>query len=382
MEDRDIVTLYWQRDEEAIRQTDRQYGRYLSAIAFHILADREDSRETVNDTYLRAWGSMPPHRPQVLSTYLGHITRQLSIDRWRARGRVKRSAYAVSLEELGDCVSGRDTPEEALDLRELGRAVGDYLRTLPLPARRAFLCRYYYADSLAETERQRSDFIANISHELKTPMTTIAGYTDGILDGTIPPEKEKKYLQIISDESRRLSRLVRRMLDISRIQSQQDMKKEDFDLCESMRLALLSMEQKITDRGLDVEADIPEDSVMVQGVNDLITQVIYNLLENATKFAAPGSTLYLGLTETGGDKAVVTVRNTGHTIPPEEIPLLFERFHKSDKSRSEDKDGYGLGLYVVKTILSQHKEKISVTSENGVTSFSFTVQLAHPMRNT
>ena len=238
------------------------------------------------------------------------------------------------------------------------------------------------ADSLAETERQRRDFIANVSHELKTPMTTIAGYTDGILDGTIPPEKERKYLQIISDESRRLSRLVRRMLDISQIQSQQDMKKEDFDLCESMRLALLSMEQKITDRGLDVEADIPEDSVMVQGVNDLITQVIYNLLENAAKFAAPGSTLYLGLTETGGDKAVVTVRNTGHTIPAEEIPLLFERFHKSDKSRSEDKDGYGLGLYVVKTILSQHKEKITVTSENGVTSFSFTVQLAHPMRNT
>lgn len=86
MEDRDIVTLYWQRDEEAIRQTDRQYGRYLSSIAFHILADREDSRETVNDTYLRAWGSMPPHRPRVLSTYLGHITRQLSIDRWRAPG--------------------------------------------------------------------------------------------------------------------------------------------------------------------------------------------------------------------------------------------------------------------------------------------------------
>lgn len=238
------------------------------------------------------------------------------------------------------------------------------------------------AESLQQTERQRREFIANISHELKTPMTTIAGYTDGILDGTIPPEKERKYLQIISDESRRLSRLVRRMLDISQIQSQQDMKKEDFDLCESMRLALLSMEQKITDRGLDVEADIPEDSVMVQGVNDLITQVIYNLLENAAKFAAPGSTLYLGLTETGGDKAVVTVRNTGHTIPAEEIPLLFERFHKSDKSRSEDKDGYGLGLYVVKTILSQHKEKITVTSENGVTSFSFTVQLAHPMRNT
>ena len=119
---------------------------------------------------------------------------------------------------------------------------------------------------------------------------------------------------------------------------------------------------------------------MVQGDRDLITQVIYNLLENAAKFATPGSQLYLGLT-VNGEKSFVTVRNVGPTIPAEEIPLLFERFHKSDKSRSEDKDGYGLGLYIVKTILSQHKEQITVTSENGVTAFSFTVQMAHPMRN-
>ena len=230
------------------------------------------------------------------------------------------------------------------------------------------------ANSLAKVESQRSEFIANVSHELKTPMTTIAGYTDGILDGTIPPEKERQYLQIISDESRRLSRLVRRMLDISQIQNQ-EMKKEEFDLCESARIALLSMEQKIMIRGLDVDAEIPEDSVMVQGDRDLITQVIYNLLENAAKFAAPQSTLYLGLA-VNGEKAYVTVRNQGQTIPAEEIPLLFERFHKSDKSRSEDKDGYGLGLYIVKTILTQHKEKITVTSENGVTAFTFTMQMA------
>ena len=231
------------------------------------------------------------------------------------------------------------------------------------------------ADSLQETERQRRDFIANVSHELKTPMTTIAGYTDGILDGTIPPEKERQYLQIISDESRRLSRLVRRMLDISQIQNKA-MKKEEFDLCESARIALLSMEKKITDRGLDVDAEIPEDSVMVQGDRDLITQVIYNLLENAAKFATPGSQLYLGLA-VNGEKAYVTVRNLGPTIPAEEIPLLFERFHKSDKSRSEDKDGYGLGLYIVKTILAQHKEQITVTSQDGVTAFTFTMQMAH-----
>ena len=223
------------------------------------------------------------------------------------------------------------------------------------------------ADSLQETERQRREFIANVSHELKTPMTTIAGYTDGILDGTIPPEQEKEYLRIISDESRRLSRLVRRMLEVSQLQSRDlNRTKAPFDVCESMRRVLISMEKKITDRGLDVDADIPDSGIMVLGDNDLITQVIYNLLENATKFARKGSALYLGVTTSNG-KALVSA---------EEIPLLFERFHKSDKSRSEDKDGVGLGLYVVKTILDQHKEHIAVTSENGLTTFTFTVTLA------
>ena len=232
------------------------------------------------------------------------------------------------------------------------------------------------ADSLQETARQRREFIANVSHELKTPMTTIAGYTDGILDGTIPPEQEKEYLRIISDESRRLSRLVRRMLEVSQLQSRDlNRTKAPFDVCESMRRVLISMEKMITDRGLDVDADIPDSGIMVLGDNDLITQVIYNLLENATKLARKGSALYLGVTTSNG-KALVSVRNEGDTIPAEEIPLLFERFHKSDKSRSEDKDGVGLGLYVVKTILDQHKEHIAVTSENGLTTFTFTVTLA------
>ena len=236
------------------------------------------------------------------------------------------------------------------------------------------------ADSLAETERQRRDFIANVSHELKTPMTTIAGYTDGILDGTIPPERQQHYLQIISDESRRLSKLVRRMLDVSQIQAK-ELRKENFDICESMRLALLSMEQKIIDRGLDVEAKIPEESVMVSGERELITQVIYNLLENATKFADANTALFLGL-QAFEEQVVISVGNHGATIPPEEIPLLFERFHKSDKSRSEDKDGYGLGLHIVKTILNQHKENITVTSENGITIFSFTLRRAQTMHIT
>ena len=229
------------------------------------------------------------------------------------------------------------------------------------------------AESLQQTERQRREFIANISHELKTPMTTIAGYTDGILDGTIPPENERQYLQIISNESRRLSRMVRRMLDVSQLQVMDPLRGGNhFDICESMRRVLLSMEKKINDRHLDVDADIPEEPILVLGDNDMITQVIYNLLENAAKFAREGSTLYLGVTTIDG-KARVTVRNVGDTIPAEELPLLFERFHKSDKSRSEDKDGVGLGLYIVKTILEQHRETIRVTSENGVTAFTFSL---------
>ena len=206
-------------------------------------------------------------------------------------------------------------------------------------------------------------------------MTTIAGYTDGILDGTIPPENEHKYLQIISDESRRLSRMVRRMLDMSQLQAMDPLRSgSHFDICESMRRVLISMEKKITDRDLDVEADIPDEPILVLGDNDMITQVIYNLLENATKFARAGSTLYLGVEPLDG-KARVTVRNLGDTIPAQELPLLFERFHKSDKSRSEDKDGVGLGLYIVKTILEQHREKINVTSEDGVTTFSFSLAM-------
>ena len=231
------------------------------------------------------------------------------------------------------------------------------------------------AESLQQTERQRREFIANISHELKTPMTTIAGYTDGILDGTIPPENEKQYLQIIANESRRLSRLVRRMLDVSQLQVMDPLRSgSHFDICESMRRVLISMEKKINDRHLDVDADIPDEPILVLGDNDMITQVIYNLLENAAKFAREGSTLYLGVAMMDG-KARVTVRNIGDTIPAEELPLLFERFHKSDKSRSEDKDGYGLGLYIVKTILQQHKEEINVTSENGVTTFTFSLRV-------
>ncbi len=232
------------------------------------------------------------------------------------------------------------------------------------------------ADSLAQAEAERSEFIANISHELKTPMTTIAGFADGILDGTIPPEKQKEALQTVSSETRRLSRLVRRMLDLSRLQAAENITtQERFDITEVLLRVLVSLEGKINQKDLDVETSLPEEPVQVWGDPDSITQVCYNLLDNAIKFSAPGTQLGLEIAVKGG-KAWVSVRNTGETIPPEELKLIFDRFHKTDRSRSVDRDGVGLGLYIVKTILDNHKENITVTSSEGVTEFTFTLTQA------
>ena len=233
------------------------------------------------------------------------------------------------------------------------------------------------ADSLQKSEYQRQEFVANVSHELKTPMTTIGGYIDGILDGTIPAEKQHHYLQVVSDEIKRLSRLVRSMLDISRLQDQggiPEEKKTRFDLTESVGQVLITFEQKILAKELDVQVEMPEHSVDVFACQDHIVQVLYNLIDNAVKFCPQGGLLGLRITE-GGGKAYVSVRNAGETIPAEELPLVFDRFHKTDKSRSQNRDGWGLGLYIVKTIICSHGEDISVTSGSGITEFTFTLPL-------
>ena len=235
------------------------------------------------------------------------------------------------------------------------------------------------ASSLQKSEYQRQEFVANVSHELKTPMTTISGYIDGILDGTIPEEKQEHYLRIVSDETKRLSRLVRSMLDISQLQKEQGIpeeKKIHFDLEECAGQVLITFEKKINDKHLNVDVDFPEHPVYTMANQDYITQVIYNLLDNAVKFCPDGGTLGLSIRE-GGSKAYVSVSNDGETIPPEELPLVFDRFHKLDKSRSQNRDGWGLGLYIVKTIVCCHGENISVSSKDGKTEFTFTMPLVN-----
>lgn len=152
MEDHQIVDLYWQRSESAIEETEQKYGRYLIRIAYNILSDWEDSEETVGDTYLKAWNSMPPHRPGTLSTYLGKITRETAIDRFRKRTSQKRQAsqYSYSLSELQECVSAGNTTAQDVDLRLLSQAISAFLRTVSPQARSIFVGRYYFMDSIRE----------------------------------------------------------------------------------------------------------------------------------------------------------------------------------------------------------------------------------------
>ncbi len=230
------------------------------------------------------------------------------------------------------------------------------------------------ASSLQKSEYQRQEFVTNVSHELKTPMTTIGGYVDGMLDGTIPQEQHRQYMQIVSDETKRLSRLVRSMLDISQLQDQAipEDRKTRFDLCECAGRVLITFEQKINAKNLNVQVDMPDFPVFTNAAQENITQVIYNLVDNAVKFCPEGGLLQLSI-KPAGNKVYVSVANNGETIPPEELPLVFERFHKLDKSRSQNRDGWGLGLYIVRTIIGSHGEDISVSSKDGKTAFTFTL---------
>ncbi len=230
------------------------------------------------------------------------------------------------------------------------------------------------ADSLSKTEDNRNTFIANVSHDLRTPMTTISGFADGILDGTIPPEKHTHYLKIISNETHRLSRLVSSLLEMSRA-GKGNVNPVRFNLTEKARQAIIALERRIDGKNIEIEFNCDEDMFVVAD-NDSIHQVVYNLTENAVKFCNEKGIISINMGKEG-KKAFFEIRNTGEGIPEDELPLLFERFYKSDRSRGLDKTGMGLGLYIVKTNLAAHGEKITVNSVQGqFTAFRFTLPLA------
>ncbi len=231
------------------------------------------------------------------------------------------------------------------------------------------------AESIEHLEDMRSSFVANVSHDLRTPMTTISGFVGGILDGTIPPEKQNWYLSIVLDETKRLSRLVTDLLDLSKIEKGNfTLEIRELDINELLRLAIIKAEKRITEKDIHLTVNFQADNLRVMADKDNIQRVLTNLIDNAIKFTDDGGFMDISTGITDKNKAFVSIQNSGMGIDQEDLIHVFDRFYKSDKSRSLDKNGTGLGLYIVKNIIRAHGETIWAESEPGsYTRFTFTL---------
>lgn len=234
----------------------------------------------------------------------------------------------------------------------------------------------YMVDALENLENMRRDFLSNISHELRTPMTTIKGFVDGILDGVIPPENQSTYLSIVRDEVRRMEKLVNDILDLARLQAGDNkLNITSFDINESVRRCVISLQQTFISKNLEFTADFETERLYVKADADAIQRVLLNLIHNAVKFTPEGGKIIVRTYVK--NEVYVEVEDNGPGIPKEELPHVFERFYKADKSRSLDKTGVGLGLAIAKNIILSHHGTIHVESGEGRgAKFIFTLPAA------
>lgn len=249
----------------------------------------------------------------------------------------------------------------------------------------AELCQSFnkMATALSVLESSRRSFVANVSHELKTPMTTIGGFIDGMLDGTIPPEKHEEYLGIVSGEVKRLSRLVTSMLNLSKIEAGElEIKPTNFDVVQQIVNCMLTFEQEIDKKNITINGFENLNATNVYADRDMLYQVVYNLVDNAVKFTNENGAITVFAGEDKSGKTFVSIENTGEGISSEETGRIFERFYKVDKSRSYDVKSAGLGLYLCKTIIEMHGGTIFAESEKDkFTRFTFTLPKGNGKNN-
>ena len=220
------------------------------------------------------------------------------------------------------------------------------------------------ASRLQTIDNSRGQFMGNIAHELRTPMTTIQGFIDGMLDGTIPPEEQKKYLEIVSQETGRLSRLVKNMLDITKLEAgEYQVHARSYNLWDTVTDVVLSDEQRIEDAKIDIQG-LGEGKTLVYADPDFVHQVVYNIVDNAIKFTPPGGVIRFAERRVG-DKVELSIQNTGAGISPDALPFVFDRFYKEDRSRGLNARGSGLGLHICKVLVNLSGGEIRVESEEG-----------------
>lgn len=232
----------------------------------------------------------------------------------------------------------------------------------------------YMADSLEKVEKARRDFISNVSHEIRSPITSIKGFIGGILDGVIPKDKESYYLSIAYEEIQRLTRLVNDLLDLSAIEAGQfKLRIDEFDINEIIRITVIKFETKIKEKKLNVDVLFNQDHQYVAGDRDRLVQVMTNLIDNAIKYVDEGGTIKI-CSKVKGEKVLVSVFNSGPLIAKEDLPHIWDRFYKADKSRTV-KVSTGLGLPIVRNILTQHGEDIWAENKEGEgVVFTFTLK--------
>ena len=231
------------------------------------------------------------------------------------------------------------------------------------------------ADRLGETEQSRREFVANVSHELRSPITSIRGFAEGMEDGTIPPEEHPKYLGIVVDESRRLSKLIDDLLALSRLErGDAELNQTAFDICEMLRRAVIRRMTDLDARKIEVICDFEKESTAVRADADRIEQVIVNLLDNAIKFTPDGGHITLKV-RTEKKLCLVTVADDGIGILPEDRPHVFDRFFTADRAHSAGK-GTGLGLSICQRILQMHHQQLRLDDVQDGASFTFTLEKA------
>lgn len=238
-------------------------------------------------------------------------------------------------------------------------------------------CLNYMANEIARAEDDQKKFVANVSHDFRSPLTSIRGYLEAMLDGTIPPEMYEKYLTIVLNETERLTKLTNSLLTLNNLNTKGILlDKTDFDINRVIRNTAASFEGVCLKKKLAIEVVLTEEVMYVNADAEKIKQVLYNLLDNAIKFSHHDSVIKIETTEKK-NKIFVSVKDTGIGIPKDDLKLIWDRFYKSDLSRGKDKKGTGLGLSIVKEIINAHGENINVVSTEGVGSeFVFSIPMS------
>lgn len=276
--------------------------------------------------------------------------------------------------------STKKLTEPVTEIAELSKKIGkgDFSVTFPeydtTEFKQLSLAFNEMAASLKSYDTMRNSFVANVSHELRTPMTSIGGFVDGLLDGTIPESKRNEYLRIISSEVHRLTRLVKSMLNLAKIEAGElEPQMTRFSVIETIVDTLMTFERRIEDKQIEIRG-LDSPRVWLYADEGLIHQVIYNLIENAIKFVDEGGYIEFSFNSIG-DRTVISIKNSGEGLSEEELPLVFDRFYKTDPSRGLDATGVGLGLNIVSSIIRLHDGKIMVKSVKGeYTEFLFTLR--------